>query len=905
MADPSADWVRIKEIVADALELDLVDRSRYVADRCGEDGALLARVRKLLDASADVGGILDRPLVHGLDPVAVEARATLIGSSVGRYRVRRLIAEGGMGVVYEALQEQPQRRVALKLIRAPFLSAAARRRFRREVEILGRLHHPAVAQVYEAEIHADASGSALPYFAMEYVEGCSLTEHVEKRRLSRERRLELIADICDGVQHAHQRGVIHCDLKPSNVLVDDEGRPKILDFGIARTIGPDTQLTAQTSSGELFGTLAYMSPEQVLGDPAGIDTRTDVYALGVILYQLLAGRLPLPLDGKSMVDSLRTIEEVDPEPLGAIVPSLRGDLETIVGKALSKEKERRYASASELAADLRHHLRHEPISARPPTTVYQIRLFARRHRGPVAALAAFLVALMAGVIVSSIGFMRAADERDRARALNDYLGKMVGAAAPGILGRQAGATELLEFYARDVDTAFAGDPMTRAELHSIIGWTWFGLGDLAAAEAQLRAATSLYADELGESARETTDARTRWANVLLHLDRIEDAERLTARSLTVSAQQLGEEHPSLLAARDVQASLTHVRGDLDSAERQFRELVRSCREVIGPEAELTLTAMGHLSVLLLDRMKYEEASSLIEESLDVLSRSHGSDHPSVLTMRANLAQALAGLGRLDEADALLAEVIAIGERVWGPEHVALISARASRASLLASLGRPDEALPLSEKVLADRVRLLGESHEETISALNNHCSLLLRLGRTEEALGLGRRAVALLEQTRGPDHPHTWTARLNLASALHDSGELESALELMQDVLERRRQVLGGDHPATLLLENNLGMLLLDLDRAPEAAELLRHVLDRTLADGARADPRTVVFRRNLGRCLTAIGEFAEAEAQLLESHRLAGQQAVDVAAQQRRTAEFLVELYEAWGREDEAARWR
>ncbi|MFH0945986.1 MAG: tetratricopeptide repeat protein, partial [Planctomycetota bacterium] len=533
------------------------------------------------------------------------------------------------------------------------------------------------------------------------------------------------------------------------------------------------------------------------------------------------------------------------------------------------------------------------------------RLFARRHRGLVAAFSAVFLVLVAGVIVSSIGFMRAAKERDRAQTVNRYLQKLVGATAPGILGREASAPELLEFYARDIESAFADDPLTRAELHSIIGWTYFGLGHFSKAEEHLRSALSLHETELGEGTRETTDTRTQLATVLINLDRIAEAEALNQRSLAVSAEQLGEEHPSVLAAREVQASLTHTGGDLELAERQFRELIESSRTVLGADADLTLSAIGHLSVLLLDLMKYEEALPLLEEALAVQKGRLKEDHPSVLTLRVNLAQALEGLGRPQEADALLAAVTTAGERVWGPEHKTLLTAQSNRASLLRSMGRLDEALPLSEKVLAARTRLLGETHEETLATLSNHCSLLLSLGKAEEALPYGRRAADLLEQIRGPDHPHTWTARLNLASALHDVGRLDEALALMQDVARRRRQALGDDHPSTLILENNLGMLLLDLGRAQEATDLLRHALECTLASGVESGQALVLFHRNLGRCLLALGKYEDAEELLLESHRLAGLESGNVEALQQRSAEFLVELYEKWGRPEEAAKWQ
>jgi eukaryotic-like serine/threonine-protein kinase len=298
--------------------------------------------------------------------------------AVGHYKVIRLIGAGGMGSVYEAEQEQPKRRVALKVIKSEHATPELLRRFQREAEALARLQHPGIAQIYEAGT-ADSGAGEQPYFAMEFIaHGQRLTAYAESHRLNVRQRLALMAQVCDAVHHAHQRGLIHRDLKPANILVDEGGHPKVLDFGVARVTDSDAH-TIQTDIGQLVGTLAYMSPEQAMADPLELDIRSDVYALGVVLYELLAGKLPYPISGK-VHEAVMTIRQEDPAPLSSIKRIYRGDIETIVAKALEKDKQRRYASAAGLAADIRRHLNDEPIVARPASVGYQLQKFARRHK---------------------------------------------------------------------------------------------------------------------------------------------------------------------------------------------------------------------------------------------------------------------------------------------------------------------------------------------------------------------------------------------------------------------------------------------------------------------------------------------------------------------------------------------
>jgi WD40 repeat protein/predicted Ser/Thr protein kinase len=389
-------------------DVSAAEREAVLRAACGNDQALRAEVDRLLaldDRLAPAEGqadFLQSPLLRPPTPAGPEPEPAQqpqvrprLPRHVGRYRVLRLLGEGGMGAVYEAEQDSPHRPVALKVIRSGFLAPALLKRFSQEVEILGRLRHPGIAQIYEAGVAEDGQ----PFFAMEFIRGLPLDEYSRLRSLTVPDRLGLLARVCDAVQHAHDRGVIHRDLKPANVLVEETGQPKVLDFGVARATDADLLTGAGlTLTGQLLGTPNYMSPEQVTADPAAIDHRTDVYALGVILFELLAHRLPYRLENRPLAEAARLILEEEPPRLGSLDPELRGDVETMVAKALAKDPARRYPSAAELAADLRRWLAHEPILARPPSALYHLRQFARRHTGLVGGVLATGAALALGLI---------------------------------------------------------------------------------------------------------------------------------------------------------------------------------------------------------------------------------------------------------------------------------------------------------------------------------------------------------------------------------------------------------------------------------------------------------------------------------------------------------------------------
>lgn len=403
---PATRFRRIDELFRAASQVNAGERGAFLDEQCRDDAELRGEVLSLLNEDGEPRGVLDRPAF----------RATMILSSVsageaggaplpipemiGRYRIVRELGRGGMGVVYEAIQQHPRRTVALKVIHASLATPTMLRRFQRESELLGRLQHPGIEAIFEAGSF-DTGGGAQPFFAMELVHGRPLNDFADEAKLNRHERLELIARVCDAVDHAHQRGVIHRDLKPSNVLVDAAGQPHVLDFGIARATDVDVQtVTMQTDAGQLLGTIPYMSPEQAAGDPRQIDSRSDVYSIGVMAYELLAGRLPHDIGHRLVHEAVRIIREDEPTRLSSIDRSLRGDVETIIGKALEKEKTRRYQSAAELARDIRRYLADQPITARPASAVYQLRKFARRNKAIVGGVAVAFVAMILGTTVA-------------------------------------------------------------------------------------------------------------------------------------------------------------------------------------------------------------------------------------------------------------------------------------------------------------------------------------------------------------------------------------------------------------------------------------------------------------------------------------------------------------------------
>ena len=516
-----ADFDRLMELFDRGADLPDEQRGDFLEGLEGSDTTLRDRLRGMLVADRAAESFLETPPQLGEETKpSASGRPVEIGAEIGGYRIEREIAAGGMGIVYEAVQDKPRRRVALKVMRAGRWSASMQKRFDIESEILGHLAHPGIAQVYDAGIHL-SDDLELSWFAMELVDGVTLSEFTRRSDSDSHARIEIICAICDAVEHAHSRGVIHRDLKPGNVMVDTEGRPKVLDFGIARYADSELRTTTvETVVGQVVGTLSYMSPEQADGLPDQVDARSDVYALGLLLYEILVGRLPYDLEGKAVHESLRTIHEEEPLPLRRLDPGLSSDVETIAIKALEKDRRRRYASAGALAADLRRFLLDEPIQARPPSRVYRFRKFARRHRGAVASLSLLFIALVIGAAAATWGMLefrdqekaalelakseshqrdladrreaRARIEAEKFRHMTEFFRKILIAADPLESKRKAvELRDVLDQAAGLVGEEFSGEPETEAALRQTLGDTYLTLTCFVEAKIHLSRALAL------------------------------------------------------------------------------------------------------------------------------------------------------------------------------------------------------------------------------------------------------------------------------------------------------------------------------------------------------------------------------------------------------------------------------
>jgi serine/threonine protein kinase/Tfp pilus assembly protein PilF len=685
--------------------------------------------------------------------------------SIGRYRILRLLGEGGMGAVYVAEQENPHRTVALKVIRAGYADSELVRRFENEAQALGRLHHPGIAQIYEAGT-ADTPFGRQPYFAMELVHGQTLLAYCDQHHLNVRQRLELAAKIADAVQHAHQRGLIHRDLKPANILVDEAGQPRILDFGVARLTDADTQATRQTNIGQLIGTLAYMSPEQVQGDPDALDTRSDVYALGVILYEMLAGKLPYTLP-RQLHDVVRTIQQTEASPLSTMVKSYRGDIETIVAKALEKDKTRRYASAAELAADIRRHLHDEPIVARPPSTIYQLSKFARRNRALVTGVAAVFAVLVLGIVASAweaVQARRAAKHAEQesaiSRAVNDFLQKdLLGQASaenqskpdPNITVRT-----VLDRAAQNIEGKFAGQPAVEAAIRETIGQTYFDIALYPEAEKQLQKALTLSSHALGDEDPETLLIQFDLAQLALDEGKFAQAEALDKKILDIRRRVLGQEHPDTLRSMSALAYDYTQSGNYVEAEALQQKTLEIRRRVLGLEHPKTLDSMNNLGYDYEIEGKYAQASELLTQALDIQRRVLGPEHPDTLRSMSNLAGVYTAEGKYAQAETLNQKVLETRRRVLGPEHGSTLISMSQLAFDYKGEGKHSQAVALFQELLEIQPRVWGPNNPLTLQSFSDLAGVYADEGRFAQAEDLYRQGLKIAPKDSGLLNWYAW-----------------------------------------------------------------------------------------------------------------------------------------------------
>jgi len=786
---------------------------------------------------------------------------------IGQYRILGLLGRGGMGAVFEAEQENPRRTVALKIVTGAVLSDQMRRRFELEAQVLGHLSHPCIAQVYEAGMHEGPGGSQ-PFFAMELVRGKPLVEYADEHELDTRERLQLMARICDGVQHAHQRGVIHRDLKPANILVDEEGQPKILDFGLARATDSDIQAsTLHTDIGQIMGTIPYMSPEQAAGDPFALDLRSDIYSLGVVTYELISGEMPYLTNQVQVLEALRAVQEEDARPLSSIDHSLGGDVETIVGKALEKEPERRYASVSDLASDIRRFLADEPITARPPSTLYQLRKFARRNKLLIGAVAAVFLALVVGLVGTARGYFQARAETERARRTSDFFQTILLGVDPAV-AQGADNTlfkAILDDTAARIDEEFEGQPIVEGSVRSAMGSAFFSIAAFDSCLAQARAAHELFVQTRGENSFEAITELRKIGSVLEVLGRTEEAEPLLRKVVAQAEKHLGHDHEETVLARCELGILELSQRRYDEAAALFEPVLAWRRANLDPDHTDVLIAVNCLGLARLEQDRYEEAEALLVEALEGRRRAFGDKHPETIKAVHNLGGLYSTTDRAFEAEDLYRDALERYRRILGPDHPTTLSGAGNLALLLRTWNRIDEALELQRQAYEGYVRTLGKQNQDTLGA-ESELALILRVaGRGPEARGHAEHATAGLRELFGPAHDRTLKAEANLASILDDQGEGERAQTLRSRVIEGFRQLYGDDHPKTLLVRNDYAVQLIQNGRNDEAEPIVREVLAsrRRLLGGAHRETLQSVYA--LATILHGEGRSEEAAPLLAE----------------------------------------
>ena len=763
----------VESIYQRTVDLPPERRAAFLARECNGDDGLLREIESLIEhfERAEVG-FLEQPIHQ----YTFSADRSSMPAQIGRYEIIRMIGEGGMGVVYEARQQSPRRTVALKVIRSQWPTRDTLRRFRHECQILGQLQHPGIAQIFESDV-ADvetSTGASLrqPYFVMEYIRGRRLDSHIRENGLNTSKRLELVARICDAVQYAHLKGVIHRDLKPGNILIDERDQPKILDFGVSRVTGSDLQtLTMPSSAGQLLGTLAYMSPEQVAGNPLEVDTRADVYSLGVVLYQALCGRLPLDVSGKSIPDAARMICDEKPLLISSVDPSLRSEIPTICAKALEKDKTRRYQSAGDLADDIRRYLRGEPIDAKRDSTAYMLRKTLRRYRWQIAALCIFIAMLGAFATYAMIqagnyqelalreeeaSHQARASEQSavaaafRADAVKGFLQDMLAAADPTRAGgRNLTVREVLDDASERIATGLlAIEPAVEAEVRATIAHTYFNLGLNGAAIPHYQWISDYRRREFGPASVDTI-------NSLCWLGRAHVESPSPEPSLPI-----------------------------------YERAVAMALEALGPEHEATLAAMDGLGEALMRLRRTEEAEDLHQDVLDGVQRVLSDEHELFVSTTLNLGRVYSAQRRLDEAERLYTKALDGADRLHGRKSRVSVRIRWLLASeIYARTDRLDLAEKMLNETLTDARSGLGPDHPETMIVLTNLSRVMVLAGREEDAEKLLRDAVENLDEIRAIEGNDTIKAVGELALLLSRQGKHDEATTLLRDGIDKARQL--------------------------------------------------------------------------------------------------------------------
>jgi tetratricopeptide (TPR) repeat protein len=865
---------RIEAIFAAAVALtDADQRAAYLEQACAGDAALRRQVEARLRARAPDGPLLDRMAIRS--PELTEAYSPGATPDIviaGRYKLFEEIGEGGMGTVWLAEQTQPVRRkVALKLIKTGLDSRAVLARFEAERQALAVMDHPNIAKVLDG----GATDTGRPFFVMEYVKGMPITEFCDAARLSVPERLQLFAEVCSAVQHAHQKGIIHRDLKPSNILVasgDDRPVPKVIDFGLAKAMHQSlTERTLHTAHETVLGTPLYMSPEQAQLNNLDVDTRSDIYSLGVVLYELLTGTTPLVkqhLEAKSWEEIKRLIREEDPprpssrlsstQTLPALAAGrrseparltklVRGELDWIVMKALEKDRSRRYETANGFAADVQRYLSGEPVLAAPPSVRYRLGKLAHKYRTALTTAAAIALLLVAGVAVSAWQAFRATRAESASRLAEQEALQAQQAATERAEGERLARLEAQE-EKRKAEKAAAAEK-------------------LANADAQKRLRQVEKANDILGSIFQNLDPREiARAERPLQAILVEKLDRAVAQ---LEGESIGD--PLVVAAMQVKLGISLLGlGAPHKAVVLLEKARATYTDRLGAEDRETLRSMNYLAVAYKEAGKTDQAVALHKQTLEVRKARLGPEDPDTLMSMSNLASTYRAAGKLDLAVQLFEQTVKLSKAHFGLDHPETLTNINNLAVAYGVAGQVNRALPLLEETLERTKARFGADYPDTLASMSNLAAAYRAAGKPDRAVPLYEQTIAVMKVRLGPDHPDTLTSMGNLAAAYQDSGKLDRALWLFEETLRLSKTRLGPNHPSTLNCMNNLAAACWRAKQLDRSIPLLEETVKRQEANIGRDHPDTLTAVANLGINYKDAGRLKDALPLLEEAHRAA-----------------------------------
>ena len=877
------------------------------------------------EVTQEVGSV--DPHSYGTDPGKKSATAEPGQWIDKRFQLVNVIGEGGMGSVWVAEQIQPvRRRVAIKLIRAGRESHSIAKRFEAERQALAVMDHPGIARIFDG----GTTEFGQPYFVMELVDGVPLTEFCDREQMPILARLELFIQICNAVQHAHRKGIIHRDLKPGNILVtrvDGRPVPKIIDFGLARATAGNLLDESYGDAGAIVGTPAYMSPEQVSPDSLDVDTRADVYALGVILYELLVGAPPLDarqFQKAAVLEMLRMVREVDPprpstklssaENLPNIAASraidptelmrwVRGDIDWIVMKALEKDRDRRYDSANEFAADIQRFLTHQPVIARPPSRSYRVKKFLRRHRGPVIAASLLLLALLAGFAGTTWGMLearkqqglaviaadreseRAEGERqaklhaeksaDAERAANELTKKRLTQIERGSeiitsifddldIRKVRESDEPLEAVlanrlvtaGEQLDEDRIGDPLVVASLQHKLANSLLSLGFPADAIPLFQKAHETRTAELGVENRETLGSLVNLAEAYDSNGQYGLALPLKQQAYESLKQLQGMEHEDTLMALSNLAVGYSRSGKNDLALPLFEQVFEARKRILGPDHFDTFSSMINLAHQYAEAGDLKKSLALEKETHEQMKETLGEDHHDTLLALLNLAAGYRSVGDMVRAMPLFEEAFKRTQARLGKVHPTSLKAMNNFGTSLWTMGLRERGLPLMEESLRLSRERLGDENPDTITRMRNMAVVWAQTGQTEKALKLVSECLETAKRILGPEHPETIGSIQALAECYVRAQTPEKALLLLTDLVERQTRTLGRDHPDTLVLMNDLAGVYISIDKLDLALPLLQESLELKSKKLGDDHPETVASKGNLAIVYRQVGRM-------------------------------------------------